>query len=483
MEISNLNDQPLLTILAGKCRIQTGTITIIHPINITDIELTVNLLTNVVYQKTNNYLTQIAKHKIKELYSNLVEIRPRDHRGRRSIESIGTAWKWIGGSPDATDLRIINQTMNELIINNNQQYRVNEQIGNRLQAITKTINEIIENKSKNKILLDEMDTIATIMKIDIINKLLEHIAEAITLSKMSLLSKKILAPNEISVIKTILEDQGIITDLPDEMINLVKPSIAVNGKSLLYIIKVPQVQQTEASILRLIPISKKGQIISEYPNFLIKSEKKLFSTTQPHEYIQRSTYLTSFSDDCVEPLIEGKTSKCTTKPSILPKIQLVTDNMLLINNAKNDLLHSDCGPDDRNLTGNIVITFFNCTIHCRNQTFSSNVREMETTIIQGAMHNLILSQHPEEDALETMNNLTIANRKKIDHVYLMQFSNKLWDWSLLGGISISMILTITISIFAFLNYRKSLFKVLSKLSRKKKAKMPSPTNNTQNQDA
>ena len=65
--------------MTGKCKIQTGNINVIHPINITEIETTVNLLTNVVYQKTNNYLSQIAKHKIKELYSNLVEIRPRDH--------------------------------------------------------------------------------------------------------------------------------------------------------------------------------------------------------------------------------------------------------------------------------------------------------------------------------------------------------------------------------------------------------------------
>ena len=104
-------------------------------------------------------------------------------------------------------------------------------------------------------------------------------------------------------------------------------------------------------------------------------------------------------------------------------------------------------------------------------------------MIQRAMHNLILNQHPEEDALQMINNITISNREKIDHVYLMQFDNKLWDWSLLGGISISMLLTITISVFAFLNYRKSLFKILSKISRKRRTKMPSPTKDMPNQDA
>lgn len=227
-----------MTIVTGKCRIQTGNLNIVHPINLTNLELTVNLLTSIIHQKTNNHLSEIAKYKIKELYSNLAEIRPRNHRDRRSLESIGQAWKWIGGSPDATDLRIINQTMNELIDSNNQQYQVNQQIGNRLNAITKTINEIIENKVKNRIILDEMETIATMMKIDIINKVLEDIAEAVILSKVSIASNKILSLNEIFIIRRILEDQGIKTDLPDEILSLVQPSIAVNQQTLLYIIKI-----------------------------------------------------------------------------------------------------------------------------------------------------------------------------------------------------------------------------------------------------
>lgn len=483
LEISNLNDQPLLTLRLGNCKIQTGIIRVIHPINITDLEITVNLLTNTVYQKTNNYLSQLAKHKVKELYNNFLEIRSSNHRGKRSLESIGTAWKWIGGSPDATDLRIINKTMNELIVSNNQQYKVNEQIGNRLKAITKAINEVIESKAKNKIILDEMDTIITIMKIDMINKILEDIAEAITLSKMALTSSKVLSPNEISVIKSILDDQGVRTDLPDEALNLVKPVIAVNEKTLLYIINIPQVNQEEQSMLRIIPVTKNGQIITQFPKFLIKWKENLYSTTQPYEYIQRSTYIAKFSDNCIEPLINGKTGKCSTKESSKTDIRLLTDDLILLDNAKNDLLRSNCGPDDRNLTGNILITFSNCSIHCRNQTFLSNTKITNTTIIQGAMHNLLMDQQPEQDVLQIINNMAITNRQKIDHVYLMQFDNKLWDWSLLGGISISMILTITISVFAFLTYRKSFYKIISKIARKRKAKTPTPTDDKLNQDA
>lgn len=63
--------------------------------------------------------------------------------------------------------------MNELITSNNEQYQINEQLNNLLNTIIKIINEIIQNMAKNRIALDEIDTIVTIMKIDVINKLLE----------------------------------------------------------------------------------------------------------------------------------------------------------------------------------------------------------------------------------------------------------------------------------------------------------------------
>ena len=70
LEISNLNNQPILTLRTGSCKIQTGNINIIHPINITEIKITVDLLSTIAYKNSNNFLTHIVKHKIKELYSN-----------------------------------------------------------------------------------------------------------------------------------------------------------------------------------------------------------------------------------------------------------------------------------------------------------------------------------------------------------------------------------------------------------------------------
>ena len=82
LTIRNLHDEPILMQQMSICRIQTGIIRIIHPINLTEIEITINQLTNIVHhkQKNNNAFIEISKHKIRELYSNFMQIKPTMYR-------------------------------------------------------------------------------------------------------------------------------------------------------------------------------------------------------------------------------------------------------------------------------------------------------------------------------------------------------------------------------------------------------------------
>lgn len=465
IEIANLNSNPILTLRIKSCKIQTGNVYIIHPINTTNLELTINSLTNLAYKKINNHLSEIVKLKIKLLYSNFIQIQPRK-RLARSLNLIGTTWKWISGSPDAEDLHIINTTLNNLIESNNQQYKVNEQIGKRLESLTRAVNKVIESKHENQIILNEIETITTIINIDLINKILEEIQDAILWTKISVANSKILTTQEIHTIRVLLEDQGVYTDLPDEALNLVQPKIAVNHETLLYILRVPKLEREESAILQIHPLNNNNSMIRKYPTHLIKSSHGLFTTTKPDEFIQRSSYISKYSDQCISSLILGKKSYCTTRRENSTEAQLITDNQLLVTNAKSELLKTDCGPDNRILEGNFLITFYNCTVTIRNQQFSSISRIVQPSIIQGAMYNLIIHHQLEEDDINYLNNKTITNRKMINHVYLKQFTNQLWHWSLFGGLTLSTIITITLAVFALLYYRQTVRYFISKLTKR-----------------
>ena len=99
----------------------------------TAIKYTVESLTSLqhVTLTQNNPLTQIIRYKIQKMYNSLFSIEPRNHRSRR-WDALGTAWKFIAGTPDAQDLQIINTTLNNLIDQNNKQFEINDKINHRI---------------------------------------------------------------------------------------------------------------------------------------------------------------------------------------------------------------------------------------------------------------------------------------------------------------------------------------------------------------
>lgn len=470
LHILNLNDQPILVLNSHSCKIQVGDFRIIHEINITDLDATINLLTNIVYSKINNSLSNIVKHKIKNLYSNFNQIKPQQFRHRRSFNIIGSTWKWIGGSPDAEDLHIINNTMNDLIESNNVQYKVNQQLGLRIKNLTHEMRRLIENKQTNELILNEIDTLTTIINIDAINKILEEIQEAISLSKASITSTKILSFREVTMIKTILEDQGVKIGLPDEAITYVTPKIAVNKETLLYILRIPELQKEESKVIQLFPLNNNNTTIKSCPPYLVKHKDTLYSTTQPNLYVQSSSFITKFSDDCIHPIIMGSSSHCITQPDYSTSADFIADDLLLINNAKGHIMSSNCGPDNRTMHGNLLITFSNCSIKFMNQTFTSKETTMKTSLFHGATYNIKLNHLLEENDLASLDNRSLMNRKHIQHVYLEQSRNKIWNWSLLGGITFSTIITLTIVLFAILYFSQIIQTILIRKAQKSKAK-------------
>lgn len=466
LQITNLNNQPILILEKHPCKMQVGVINIIHQINITDLENTINSVTQVAFSQTNSPLGNIAKQKARNLYSNFNQIKPRT-RQRRSIDLIGSAWKWIGGSPDAHDLQIINLTMNNLIDSNNMQFQINEQLGNRIKAITDEIKVLAKSKQDNEYLFNEFDLLVAIINIDTINNIIEGIQDAIVLSKASVTSNKLLTTQEITLIQKILENQGVKLDMPEEAINYVTPKIAVNPKTLLYILKVPELQKEESKIMQVVALNHNNSVINEYPNYLLRHRKTLFTTTNPEEYVQKSTYTKAFTDSCIFPLVMGTESHCIASPDYLTTTKLIDDNVLVINNANNHLLKSNCGPDDRSLSGNFLLTYSNCTIVFDNQNFTAKEMYTRNPALLGATYNIALHRQIIEKNLTVLDSRTTMNRKHIDHIYLQQSKNVIWNWSLLGGIGVTTAVTIAIVIFAYIYFTHLISAIIVKIGSRK----------------
>ncbi|XP_055617729.1 uncharacterized protein LOC129763035 [Toxorhynchites rutilus septentrionalis] len=342
--------------------------------------------------------------------------------------------------------------MNELINQNNEQLKINFQISERVSQITNTINKIEENSFTNKLILDEIETITTILNIDNINHLLDSIQDAVTLSKSSLVSNKILSLREINAIRTLLQDQGVAVNFPDEALQFVIPKLALRDDIPLYILNVPQLENTTSDIIRIYPLVNNNRILHQNPTYIIKRNNNLYTTTKPEDFVQKSSFLNELRDECVASLIHGRQATCSYVMQNKTTQKLITENSILISNAKNQILQTTCGPDNRTLNGNFLISFGNCTILFNNQRFKNAEIISEANVIQRAFHNLKINwKHHKNYELEKINNETISNRNKLEHVYLKQVHINFKLWSLFGGFSLMQITCLIVISFILYN--------------------------------
>lgn len=282
LEIKNLHNEPLLLLEIRKCKIQTGTIKIIHPVNLTNIENVIDSINKHIKPNLDNKLGlhSIVNEKVKQLNYNFLQIKPTKITRSKRWETLGTAWKWLAGNPDAEDLRIINKTLNELIDANNEQYKINEHINTRITTLTTTINQLIKSTTDtNMIIADELDIISTIINIDTMNHILEDIQDAIIRTRISLPSNRILTLKEIMNIKALLTEQGVNINLPDEALNFVTPKIATKDSMLLYILQIPEMEKELATVLQVIPLTLNDTIIRNSPQYIIKAKNQILILT------------------------------------------------------------------------------------------------------------------------------------------------------------------------------------------------------------
>lgn len=461
-----MDKDPILILKLKECRLQTGTIKLVHPINLKFIEDTIVTLTKFSYNTldTNTSLYNLIEHKIKKLTDNFYQLKPLTHVSRsKRWDAIGKVFKFIAGSPDADDLRMINSTMNQLITDNHEQYHLNERINVRLEQLTSSINELILESNTNDQVLKEVQAIKLVIRIDTVNQLLQDIQDAILSIKASLPNNKILTIEELMQIKSFLIKQGIETATLEEALTYVEPKMALKDNTLLYIIQLPEMEQQDSDLLLLAPLPVSGKTIEQHPKYLIKSSQKFYTTTNPEHTIQRIPSFTPFHDTCITQLILGKQSSCVVTEDTECSSTLITDNKVLITNAQNHTLSTDCGPDNRNLFGNFLLSFDNCSITFDKIQYQSI--ELTTTAkeVQGALYNLNLQEKLlKREMLTTIPPQQLENRKLIRHVYLQQSTHKIWLYSLFG-ITIFLLSSITAAVWYVLKFRKTIFALLSPL--------------------
>ena len=374
-------------------------------------------------------------------------------RRSKRWDTIGTVWKWIAGSPDAQDLDIINSTLNQLIDQNNHQMQINSFFNSRIAEVTTTINRLLEQQStENKILLEEMDALTLLLYMDTTNEILEQLEDTILKTRIDMPNSKLLSLQEILTLETLLNEQGILTNFPEDAFNYVKPKIATKNDLILYILQIPKIEGS-CEIFHIIPLTIANNVITKIPKYIVRYNDLIYQTENPNQVIQEDTMLTLLKDKCSYPIILGMEANCEVEFDDTTKISLINNNKILINNAKGTQMGSNCGPHNRTLFGNLIITFHNCSIRINEQTFSSEERISNIEELPAPFYNLTIKRNfIKQQSISSIHNQTMTNRIQLNHIKLEHFNYRKITFAIFGGISSTVVIMIGLTIVCL--YRK-----------------------------
>lgn len=444
-------DRPIFVFDYGTSRIRYQSYYYIHHFSIEALKTHIVNLRDKFDQIEKNQFSEIIIEKFDEINKSLESIVPLKRQKR--WDTVGTVWKFIAGSPDADDLKLINSSMNNLIYNNNKQVKINKEMTLQLKETVFKTKEAIELfKSKSS----ELYSINILFNLKNLNKKIENIIDTIMLAKLGILNEKILTKNELEMFKKDLERENVTVHSLSEVIAYAKSSIATNHREIVLFIKMPKLDPRVFRKIHVYPIFyRQRQVHATKKFFLIHPTAKFTVTTlEPTIYNIEDTE--AADSTCIPNLIDGKAATCnyTTNP-IQQEIVSLDMHHVLINTANNFTLSSDCGTTERILSGSYLIQYENCTIRINNASYTDRTQNITGKPIHLPLDGISITKNGDvlNLNLEHLHKLQIETRKDLDILRLTNNSLQFPHWSIFGGLTILPVIIGIVILFSIFSHR------------------------------
>lgn len=438
----------MIKINTGHAKLQNGSFKIIHTIEIEAYETAIKSLEATLNSSiTSNYsLYPVLSYEILRIKTYLDRLRI-NNRFKRSLDFIGSTWKWIAGNPDHHDYEIITDKMNNVLKNNNNQVIINKMSIDKINELTNITNKILkvfkekENNS-NEIIMEIK------YKLDVIKEELVNVAYAIHWAKANIINSFILSNTEINIIESIFKAEDIPYINIDEALEFAEIKIATNNKNLIYILSFPTTksQTCNLSILKAVKINRVINKI-KYDSILECNEEiygivRKCKTYNSLSICSSNNIVDLRNSSCIPKLIRSQKANCTIiNNEHIPEIEEVTPGILLLNQFNGPVLINN---ETVMLKGTFIIKHFNTTIEINGKVIATK------EITQYQPLPAILQPSYKQNKIEE-----VLSLERVKELYL----NRTKEISLLEtkrdiNLSMNIILIVAVSIIIFLACRK-----------------------------
>jgi len=120
-------DTPVVPLQQGVVWRFNGVFKLAHVIDLKQIQNIIDKTTEETSVVTDTRVASLICHYLEKATNGITRMTSA-RRAPRSIDWLGSAWKWVAGSPDASDWNTILQSQSNVIQNSNQQIQINTRL-------------------------------------------------------------------------------------------------------------------------------------------------------------------------------------------------------------------------------------------------------------------------------------------------------------------------------------------------------------------
>lgn len=400
--------------------------------------------------KTSILFPQL-EHELTEINNILDQLRTKNAtKYKRSINWIGSAWKWVAGNPDATDWDQIMSQTHTLTENSDKQYKINEYLIKTGNTILNGYNRITDEINKDNMQLFEQ---TLFNKLGIIKGEISKILMAAQLAKQGIVHSQLLNKGDI---ENIISQTGTLPFKNEiQALEYAKPSMVVKNSLLLYVISLPKTEDTLFNnIIIRSTIKNSKRIYLEFSNIFTSQEEKygiignclkIDETT----ICKRDQLKKLEKTHCITQILGGDKAICDYQYEYKPIVELITEGTLFISNFIGNLSY-----DNRSLklNGTFIINFLNKTITLNNVSYT-NWQTSSYQILPPILQNNLTENEIKLD-LNYLHQLHLTNVKKLEH---MSSKNLISISSSFAAILLVIIMSIALYIALRPRNKKSFF--------------------------
>lgn len=429
---------------------------------------------------TTKQFHDILEARMNSLSEILNRIKPIKRTRRGIFNPLGTFIKSITGNLDDNDLNEIrqaidetNQKANSLIKNNERQIEINKEFENRMNEIINRMNEQqtriikklseIENEEINSREFHIRQNLhATLFNMETLENQLKDIFDAVQFSKLGILSKAILSPNETIFALKELEKSNIPINHVDQIYEFLEIQVFHENTKIIFVIKVPIFLPGYYDYIKFESLPHNNQIIPLDYSIAIVSNKTTFVTKQNCKIIEKyricnyQDLINITEDGCIHNALRGLAATClfTNYKGSMQIKQINTHTILIKDAVQPIILDSNCDVKNRTISGTLLITFKDCIITINNEQYDAEITtgDQQIELIPMIGVNFTKSNFLNQTDVKQLETLHITNGKHIAEIKIHQTTFK---HATIGGFSILTLVSCSLAIWILLSLKKT----------------------------